>query len=272
MTSLPTPFTSNAEGGKGISRRLRGVLTLGLEALLFLAADLVQRTLVVAVIWTRPRSRERVLTAWARFVNEMILGLIRVVGGAKVRIVAKIPFEPGTLVLMNHQSLMDILVALRCVEGGYPIIVTRGRYARGYPLISHMVRLYGHPTVRPGEHAATQLEFLKQATRAATRPVLLYPEGSRSRDGGIRPFKKAGLKAILSTRRWSVHVLVGDGMFGAAGVGDFVNNVSRTTIRAESAGPFYFDHLKDDADGFIASMEGLMIRKLAEMRGSKAGA
>lgn len=255
-----------------ILRRLRGILALGLEALFFLAADFVQRTLVVGVIRIRRRSRERVLTAWGRFVNGVILWLIRVVGGAKVRIVAKIPFEPGTLVLMNHQSLMDIPVALTCVEGGYPIIVARERYARGYPLLSHTIRLYGHPTVRPGEHAAAQLELLKQATRAATRPVVLYPEGTRSRDGGIRPFKKAGLQAILSTRRWSVHVLVGDGMFGAAGLKDFVKNVGRTTIRAESAGPFSFDHLNDDADGFIASMEGAMTRKLAEMRGSKAGA
>jgi 1-acyl-sn-glycerol-3-phosphate acyltransferase len=269
MTSRRAPSTSNAGGGKSILRRLRGIVALGAEVLVFVLADLVQRTLVVALVRFRRRSRERVLTAWVRLVNGAILDVIQFVGGAELRIAARIPFEPGTLVLMNHQSLMDIPVALKCIEGGYPMIVTRKRYASGYPLISHMVRLYGHPTVRPGEHAAAQLESLKREARSATRPILLYPEGSRSRDGGIRPFKKAGLEAILSTRSWSVHVLVGDGMFGAADVKAFVRNVSRTTIRAESAGPFSFDPA-DDADGFIATVEDVMKRKLAEMRGGTA--
>jgi 1-acyl-sn-glycerol-3-phosphate acyltransferase len=234
----------------------------------FVTADVVQRTLVVLAVKAFPRARGRVLTAWVRVVNGSILGVIRAIGGVRVRIAARIPFAPGTLVLMNHQSLLDIPVAIECVDGGYPMIVARERYARGYPLISHMIRLYGHPTVRPGEHAATQLDALRQATETVTRPVLLYPEGTRSRDGGIRPFKKAGLGAILAVRPWVVYVLVGDGMFGVADVKGFVNRVGTTTIRVESAGPFRFDHRKDDAESFIAKMEGVMTAKLAEMRGS----
>jgi len=192
-----------------------------------------------------------------------------VVGGARVRISATIPFAPGTLVLMNHQSLLDIPVAIESVERGYPMIVARERYARGYPVISHMIRLYGHPTVRPGEHAGSQLVALRRAAEAAVRPVVIFPEGTRSRDGGIRPFKRGGLKAILPARRWSVHVLVGDGMFGAADVAGFVRNVGRVTVRAESVGPYPFDPHRDDADAFISSMVRVMTEKLAEMRRTK---
>jgi 1-acyl-sn-glycerol-3-phosphate acyltransferase len=248
--------------------RVRGFLAVVLEAGFFVTADLVQRTLVVLAVKAFPRARERVLSAWVRLVNATLLGIVRVVGGARFSITARIPFAPGTLVLMNHQSLLDIPVAIESVDGGYPMIVARERYARGFPLISHMIRLYGHPTVRPGEHAATQLEALRHATETAKRPVLLYPEGTRSRDGGIRPFKKAGLGAILTVRPWSVHVLVGDGLFGVAGLSGFVKRVGAATIRAESIGPFPFDHLKDDAETFISTMEKVMIEKLAEMRGS----
>jgi 1-acyl-sn-glycerol-3-phosphate acyltransferase len=172
---------------------------------------------------------------------------------------------------MNHQSLLDIPVVIECVKGGYPIIVTRERYAKGHPLLSHMIRLYGHPTVRPGEHAGARLDNLRRVVAATARPVVLFPEGTRSRDGGIRPFKRAGLGAILGARTWSVHVVVGDGMFGVADVSRFVNRVGSTEIRVESAGPFRFDHRKDDAESFISKMEGVMTGKLAEMRGSAAG-
>lgn len=237
---------------------------------MFLAADVVQRTLVVLALRVFPRMRERALTAWVRAVNGTILGVIRAVGGARIRIAARIPFEAGTLVLMNHQSLLDIPVVIECVEGGYPAIVARERYARGYPLISHMIRLYKHPTVRPGEHAGARLEALARAAQTAVRPVVIYPEGTRSRDGGIRPFKKAGLTAILGVRAWSVHVVVGDGMFASADLAGFVKRISETSIRVESVGPFRFDHRRDDAERFIAEMESAMIRKLAEMRSSAA--
>jgi 1-acyl-sn-glycerol-3-phosphate acyltransferase len=128
--------------------------------------------------------------------------------------------------------------------------------------------LYGHPTVRPGELAGARLDTLRRVAETAERPVVLYPEGTRSRDGRIRPFKRAGLRAILGARIWSVHVVVGDGMFGVADLSGFLNRAGRTTIRVESAGPFRFDHRKDDAESFISKMEGVMTAKLAEMRGS----
>lgn len=237
-----------------------------LAAFFFLTADLIQRTLVVVVIRARPSVRDRVLTRWVRIVNTGIMGLVGRVGGAKVSLRARVPVDPGVLVLMNHQSLLDIPVAIGCMEGGYPKIVARERYRTGYPLISHMIRLYDHPTVRPGEHAAVQLDSLRRMAEGADRAIVLYPEGSRTPDGRIRPFKTAGLKAILSARSWSVYLLVADGMCEAAGLGGFVKNISSSVIRTESEGPFLFDGTRGDADEFIASMKQRMIDRLAAMK------
>jgi len=241
-------------------------MTLVVSAAVFLALDLIQRTLIVVTIRAWPRSRERVLSRWVKCVYSAILWVPRHVGGAKMEIRVGIPAEPGVLVLMNHQSLLDIPLVFACVAGGYPMVVARERYRTGHPLVSHMIRLYDHPTVRPGEHAAVQLEALRRTAAASDRPVVIYPEGSRTRDGEIRPFKTVGLKAILSARRWSVHVVVADGLWRMARLGGFARHVSSARIRVESAGPFAFDPDKDDADGFAASMETRMVQKLAEMR------
>jgi len=252
--------------GTSILGSIRGAATLLLETFFFLVADLVERTLVVVVIRTRPRLRDRVLTRWVGFVDARIMGLVGRVGGARLDLRARIPARPGVLILMNHQSLLDIPVAIGCVEGGYPKIVTRERYRHGYPLVSHMIRLCGHPTVRPGEHAAVQLAALRRMAEEADRAVLIYPEGSRAPDGQIRRFKTAGLKAILGARPWSVYLLVADGMCAATGLGGFVKNISSSVIRTESEGPFPFDSGKGNVDEFIASMETRMIRKLSQMR------
>ena len=273
-SKLDGPFVggpSSDKEGKSILRSIRGAITLLVATFAFLVADLIQRTLVVVVIATLPRLRDRVLTLWVRIVNTVVMGLIAGVGGARVDLRARIPGEEGVLVLMNHQSLLDIPIAIHCVDGGYPKIVARDRYRRGYPLISHMIRLYGHPTVRPGEHAMVQLETLKKTARESDRALVIYPEGGRTPDGEIRRFKTAGLKAILSARPWSVYLLVADGMWSVAGLGEFVRNISASVIRTESEGPFSFDNHETDADEFIASMERRMTGRLARMREPTSG-
>jgi 1-acyl-sn-glycerol-3-phosphate acyltransferase len=246
--------------------RLRGIATVVASAILFLALDLVQRTVIVGIIRVCPRSRARVLTDWATCVYRAVLWVPRHIGGAKINIRVKIPAEPGTLVVMNHQSLLDIPLVFACVDRGYPMVVARERYRRRHLVVSHMIRLYGHPTVRPGEHAAVQLEALRRSAAIAIRPVVIYPEGSRTRDGEVRPFKTAGLKAILSGRRWLVRVVVVDGVWRMAKLGGFVRHVSSAAIQVEGAGPFAFDPNRDDAESFCAAMEQQMIQKLAEMR------
>lgn len=257
--------------GKSILGPIRGAATLVLATLFFLAADLVQRTVVVVAIKARPGRRDRLLTRWVRFVNSGIIGLVTRAGGAKVRLGARVPADPGVLVLMNHQSLLDIPIAIGCMDGGYPKIVARERYRHGYPLISHMIRLCGHPTVRPGEHAAVQLDALRKIAEESDRAMVIYPEGSRTPDGSIRPFKTAGLKAMLSARPWRVYLLVADGMCETSGLGGFVRNISSSVIDTESEGPFPFDLKEGDADAFIASMERRMTEKLAEMRTPRPG-
>lgn len=245
----------------------RGILALTLIGVQFVLADLVQRLVVVPLVRLRPAWRDRVLAGWARALAGSVLAILRWAGGARVDLRARVPSRPGVLVLMNHQSLMDIPLAFKCLETGVPRIVTRKRYGKGIPLVSHMLRLYEHPLVEPGKVSREEVAALAEAAAASRWPFLLFPEGHRTRDGAIRPFKRAGLQAILAGRRWTVYVVVADGLRDAARLKDFLRHVSGIRGRVEAVGPFDPPEREEDLDRFIDEMRDVMVRKLGEIRG-----
>lgn len=247
--------------------RLRGAASLFTLAILFLVGDLIQRIIVAPVIRLHARSRETVLHAWLHAWARIALeGIAGGVGGARIGALPSIPGREGVLILMNHQSLLDIPIAIRSTDGRYPAIVTRKRYASGIPLVSFMLRLYKFPLVEPGARSREQLEALAAIARTCDRPLMIFPEGGRTRDGGIRDFRKGGLESILAQRTWDVHVLVGDGFWQCARLDDYVAKIGAVRGRVEHAGPFEFDPDRDDLPAFTERMRAVMCETLDRMR------
>lgn len=246
--------------------RLRGAASLFTVAILFLVGDLVQRIIVAPLIRLNPRSRDGVLQAWLQAWARIALGIVRGVGGARIAALPSITGREGVLILMNHQSLLDIPIAVRATRGRYPAIVTRKRYARGIPLVSFMLRLYEFPLVEPGARSREQLDQLAAIARASDRPLMIFPEGGRTRDGEIRDFRKGGLESILAQRTWEVHVLVGDGFWQCARLADYVAKIAAVRGRVEHAGPFSFDPDRDEVAAFAGQMRTVMCETLDRMR------
>jgi 1-acyl-sn-glycerol-3-phosphate acyltransferase len=159
-------------------------------------------------------------------------------------------------------------VAVRCLGGSAIQFVTRRRYARGIPLVSHMLRLYESPLVDPGNPGRGQLLALREAAGRNAFPWLIFPEGSRTKDGSIGPFKKAGLRAILSARRWSVHLVVTDGFWRCGRLRDFARNVRSVRALVECVGPFVSPSAEGQLDDFIEDLRRRMCSRLDEMRRS----
>ena len=193
--------------------------------------------------------------------------MIRRVGGARWPPLPTLPSRPGTLVLGNHQSLFDIPLLSKCVHKGYALFVTRRRYvAKRVPLVTHMLRLYGHPIVDPGSSDPHQLVALRETAEGAGQPIVLFPEGHRSRDGEVGPFKTAGLRVLLGARRWTVYVSVVDGFWRCAQLRNFVNNVHAVRGRAEILGPMDSPAPGEDPGPFIEEVRRLIVARLRDMR------
>lgn len=227
---------------------------------------------VIPVSRLAPGRLESLLRFHVRLGRESTAGLLRLFG-ARLEVGLRVPTEGGILIVSNHQSLVDVVVAFLCVPDGYPQMVAHYRYMHGIPLVSHMMRVYGHIPVYPGRKGRAEVERLGQLARAAAHPIVIYPEGHRTPDGEILPWKRAGLQAFLSARPWTVHVLVVDGLWRSARLPDFVRTVTRIRCRAESVGPFEYDGRgRESHDEFIDTLERAMCDRLAAMRQNAASA
>ena len=273
---------------------IRGLLAFAAVCIVFPPADLVARTLVRALAAVGPeRWRHAVMLRWQNAVVAFILGVLRVPGGARVDIEASIDAQrdagavsagatgggdpggaaapAGRLIVCNHQSLLDIPAVIRVVRGDWPLFVTRERYRRRIPLVSVMLRLYGHTFVRQGARDPGLLERLARFAARATHPVVVFPEGHRTRDGRPLPWKTAGLRAILGARRWRVHLLVVDGLWRSVSVGEFLRELPRVRGRVVEVGTFDFDPRRDDVVAFVEMLRARQVDALERLRGAGDG-
>lgn len=246
---------------------VRGYVAFTIVGLILLVSDLLQRTVVAGAARLFPRARRRILTFWIQAMRVVALDLGSVaLGGARLGSNPRIPSQPGVLVVMNHQSLLDIPLVVRALEGSYPRIVTRARYARGIPLISHMVRLYQYPVVDPHATVKSHVQGLREAARDGDTSMVIFPEGTRTRTGELGTWKRSGLRTILEAREWQVYLMVADGLWRSRTVADFARDIQGLEIRVKRLGPFPSPRNAAEIDGFIESMATKMKEALAELR------
>jgi 1-acyl-sn-glycerol-3-phosphate acyltransferase len=250
--------------------KIRGYVALGIVGFAFPFFDLVQRTVIAGWARLRPSRRISTLGWWINRMRAFVIWCLERVGGASIPMPPRVvPTGPGTLIVMNHQSVLDIPLVVSTVKDGYPRIVTRDRYRRFIPLISHMVRLYQYPLVDPrakSGHVRESLNSLGEAAGTSDVPIAIFPEGTRTKDGGIGTFRMRGLKSILSKRPWSVHLFVVDGFWKTAKMKDFVQGMAHIEGRAAYLGHFEWTDPEQDPTAFIESLRARLVEGLARLR------
>ena len=244
-----------------------------MAAVLFLVSDLLQRIVVYPVTWILPTRRAAILGTWQRYLCRTLFVILKVIGGADIPRPGRVPGGPGVLILMNHQSLVDIPMVIASVDGTFLRIVTRQRYAKWIPIISHTIRTLEYPVVNPGAKAGTTrryLERLGEVARTGDAPLVLFPEGTRTRNGKILRFQTSALERILEARDWMVYVLVSDGYWRHAKLSHFVGGMHEIEGHLSVLGPFEWNDPETDPGDFIERMRDLMVEELARIRGAEA--
>jgi 1-acyl-sn-glycerol-3-phosphate acyltransferase len=230
----------------------------------------IQELVVRPLCALMPGRRAALVRGWLHFHAYAVLGMARHLGGLRLHVRGTLP-ETSCIVLMNHQSLLDIPVAVSLIRGPYPVIPTRDKYTRGIPTISGLARLAGFPSLSQGAHAsrAEHRAMLNAADAVGRgeRSFLIYPEGHRSRDGEIQPFMTSGLQLVLRrTQDRPVYLVVVDGLWRLRSVADIALRLAGSIATVEVRGPYAVPPDPHDHEAFIASLRAEMLAVLAGLR------
>jgi 1-acyl-sn-glycerol-3-phosphate acyltransferase len=248
-----------------VVRGVRSLVSVLLVGLLFALLSPVLRLVVIPGTWLFPGQRFRLVSLFMKAICHGILGLLRL-GGARVRRAGTLPTASPVLVVANHQSLLDICQVTLLARPRVPAFVARRRYARFVPLVSACIRLLGCPIVDPRRDAVRAIEAIRRGARELPHGLLIFPEGHRTRDGEIRPFRGAGLEAALAERRMPVYLVLNEGVWRVRRLADLLFRVHLIDALAEVRGPFAPPEDPAAVPEFVQGLRQALVERLAELR------
>jgi 1-acyl-sn-glycerol-3-phosphate acyltransferase len=111
------------------------------------------------------------------------------------------PLPDRFMILSNHQSMADIAVLSYCFPDHNVRFVAKKELKFGVPGVSFFLRKGQHALVdRRGDFRQTQAELVKLARLSRRQAVCpaVFPEGTRTRGGQVRPFHSAAVRTILA--------------------------------------------------------------------------
>jgi len=108
------------------------------------------------------------------------------------------PHAPYVLIA-NHQSMFDIPIIGALLFTNYPKYVSKRELSHWIPSISYNLRRGGNALIDRADRGQAVRAISALGAQAQRRgvSVVIYPEGTRSRAGELRPFRPAGAIGLL---------------------------------------------------------------------------
>ena len=101
------------------------------------------------------------------------------------------------IIIANHQSLLDIPLFMKFFRDRAVRFIAKDALGRHVPLVSEMLRAQEHCLIprkaKPMEAMRYISDFGKRVVERKQIPIL-FPEGSRTRDGNVGKFFSAGFR------------------------------------------------------------------------------
>lgn len=238
--------------------------------LLGIVAPLILYLVVVPLVALGPGRKVELGTRWVTWIAKTLTTILRL-GGASFRIEGSIDCAQAGVVIMNHQSVLEIPALIHILRPRLPRFVARSRYARSIPTVSRAISYLDCIVIDPRRDRAGAVIAIKRAAEQGLRhTVMLFPEGHRTRDGEIAPFRPAGMIALLEGRELPVWTIVCDGLWRLRTVLDTFFGLGSVKGRLKVVDCAISPAKREDLEAFIEERRQIMIRELAKMRAEAA--
>jgi 1-acyl-sn-glycerol-3-phosphate acyltransferase len=168
--------------------RLRGFLLL---AFWFTSIAVVAPLLIVLVLLTK---NENFIYSPVRLFIRAGLAMV----GVRVEVIGRERLDPNQTYLFtpNHQSLIEVPLCVTYLKRNIAYLGKKEVFK--YPIFGYGIRLIGVVPVDRG-NSASAVESAKLAAENLRRgkSYVVYPEGTRSPDGRLLPFKKGAFMMAI---------------------------------------------------------------------------
>lgn len=110
-----------------------------------------------------------------------------------------LPTDRPLIIVTNHQSMFDIPPIIWYMRRQHPKFVSKKELGRGIPSVSFNLRHGGSALIdrKDSKQALAELQKLGTYIETHSRSAVIFPEGTRSRNGVPKPFKTLGLKILI---------------------------------------------------------------------------
>jgi 1-acyl-sn-glycerol-3-phosphate acyltransferase len=124
-----------------------------------------------------------------------------VILGTSIKFTSKInlPTNRPIIFVANHQSLFDIIGMIWFLRKNFPIFVSKQELAKGIPSISYNLHKSGAALIdrEDGKQAVVEIAKLGKLIEETKFSACIFPEGTRSRTGTMKPFAVGGIAILM---------------------------------------------------------------------------
>jgi 1-acyl-sn-glycerol-3-phosphate acyltransferase len=133
------------------------------------------------------------------WLNKTSLCLLRLVG-TRITLLNEhpLPSDRPLIVVSNHQSLFDVPLLTVLFQKHNPKFIAKKELTRWIPAVSFDLRNGCYAVIDRSDRSGAVTEIQRFAKVASERnlAVCIFPEGTRARDGVLKPFKSAGFMTL----------------------------------------------------------------------------
>ena len=173
------------------------------------------------------------------------------------------------IIISNHQSLLDIPLFMNYFRDKELRFVAKDTLGRHVPLVSEMLRSQEHCLIprraKPMEAMRYVEEFGHRVVERNQIPIL-FPEGSRTRDGNVGKFYSAGFRRLAESTGLPVVVCALDGGWRLRDLRKIFTSLKRGCYRVKVLKVYDSPKTKEECNSILEESAQMIQNQVMEWR------
>lgn len=177
------------------------------------------------------------------------------------------------MIISNHQSLLDIPCFMRFFPEREIRFVAKDSLSRHVPVVSEMLRSQEHcmiPRKAKPMYAMKIMEDFGKRTRERNQIPILFPEGTRTKDGNVGKFYSAGFRKLTESANLPVAVCALDGGYQIRDLKKMMKNLRSGCYRVKVLKVYDAPANKEECQKILSEAEVMIAKQLEEWRAKPA--